>query len=140
MTRHEIRETAFILLFEASFREEDPAELYALAEEIGEWEVNAEVRALVEGVLAESDALDGIIASYSKKRALNRIARVNLIVLRIAIYEISKRPDVPVNVAVSEAVALSGKYAGSEDISFINGVLGAYVRSLPPRDGAAQEA
>ena len=34
MTRHEIRETAFILLFEASFREEDPAELYALAEEI----------------------------------------------------------------------------------------------------------
>jgi len=45
-----------------------------------------------------------------------------------------------VNVAVSEAVALSGKYAGSEDISFINGVLGAYVRSLPPRDGAAQEA
>ncbi|MBQ8079253.1 MAG: transcription antitermination factor NusB, partial [Oscillospiraceae bacterium] len=72
MTRHEIRETAFILLFEASFREEDPAELYALAEEIGEWEVNAEVRALVEGVLAESDALDGIIASYSKKRALSR--------------------------------------------------------------------
>lgn len=140
MTKHEIRETAFILLFEASFRDETPEELYVLADEVGELEVNDEVKSLVEGVMREAEHLDGIIASYSKKRALSRIARVNLIVLRLAIYEIGNRPEVPVNVAVSEAVALSGTYAGAEDISFINGVLGAYTRSLPPRESAPQEA
>ena len=93
--------------------------------------VDQHVREFVEGVLAHVDELDSLIASYSKKRAVSRIARVNLILLRMAIYEIRYKPETPVNVAVSEAIGLSEKYAFQEDTAFINGVLGTYTRSLP---------
>lgn len=136
MTKTQCRENAFLLLFEASLRNDPPEELYRTAEEVGEIEINDRVRALVEGVLAESEELDAIIASYSKKRAVARIARVNLILLRMAIYEIRNVPETPVNVAVSEAVNLAQKYTYQEDSAFINGVLGAYTRSLPPRPDA----
>ena len=96
------------------------------------------MRALVEGVLSQAEELDAIIASYSPKRAVSRIPRVNLILLRIAIYEILNVPETPVNVAVSEAVGISQIYTYQEDTAFINGVLGAYTRSLPKREEAAQ--
>ncbi len=129
MTRQKYRENAFLLLFEASFREDTPDELFALAEEIGEMELNDKLRRFVRGVIQDASFLDTLISSYSPKRALNRIARTNLILLRMAIYEIRNDPDVPVNVVVSEAVRLSEIYAAPEDTAFINGILGQYVRN-----------
>lgn len=140
MTRRQYRENAFLLLFEASLRDDTPEELYAVAEEVEEITVDAHVRALVEGVLSHTEEIDSVIASYSKKRAVSRIARMNLILLRMAIYEIMYMPQTPVNVAVSEAVNISEKYTYQEDTAFINGVLGAYTRSLPKREPAAEEA
>ncbi|HAJ97988.1 MAG TPA: transcription antitermination factor NusB [Ruminococcus sp.] len=133
MTKHQCRENAFLLLFEASFRDDTPEELYSVAEEIAEIGINDNVKKIVEGVISHTDEIDGIIASYSTKRAVNRIPRINLIILRMAIYELLNIPETPVNVVVSEAVGLSEIYAIPEDTSFINGVLGAYVRTLPPR-------
>ena len=133
MTKHQCRENAFLLLFEASFRDDTPEELYSVAEEIAEIEINGNVKKLVEGVLSQSDELDKIISSYSTKREINRIPRINLIILRMAIYELLNIPETPVNVVVSEAVGLSEIYAIAEDTAFINGVLGAYVRTLPER-------
>jgi N utilization substance protein B len=57
----------------------------------------------------------------------------------MAIYEILHMPETPVNVAVSEAVHISEKYTYQEDTAFINGVLGAFARSLPKREESAQE-
>lgn len=128
MNKHQCRENAFLILFESSFRDDNPEELFALANEIGEIEVNAQVKNFVTGVLAKVQDLDEIIAAYSQKRALNRIARVNLILLRMAIYELKYYTETPVNVVVSEAVNLSELYAGSEDTAFINGILGNYTR------------
>ncbi len=140
MNRRQCRENAFLLLFEASWRNDDsPEVLYRAAEEVGEIEVNDDVRSFVEGVLANTDELDTIISSYSPRRALSRIPRVNLILLRMAIYEIMHTPQTPINVAVSEAVGISQRYADQEDTAFINGVLGAYTRSLAPREGKPQE-
>jgi len=133
MTKHQCRENAFLLLFEASFRDDTPEELYSVAEEIAEIGINDHVKKLVEGVLSQTDEIDQIIASYSTKRAVNRIPRINLIILRMAIYELLNIPETPVNVVVSEAVGLSETYAIAEDTAFINGVLGAYVRTLPQR-------
>ncbi len=133
MTKREIRETAFILLFEKSFRDDSIDSLYDVAEEIGELTINDKVRALTEGVLAEEATLDELIASFSTKRAFSRIARVNVILLRIAMYELRHRPETPVNVVISEAVALSQIYATQEDTAFINGVLATYIKTLPPR-------
>lgn len=139
MTKRQCRENAFLILFESSLRDDSPEELYRAAEEVGEIEVNEHVRSLVEGVLSEVDALDEIIGSYSPKRAVSRIPRINLILLRMAIYEIRNLPQIPVNVAVSEAVGISQKYTYQEDTAFINGVLGAYTRALPKREESAQE-
>ena len=107
MTRRQYRENAFLLLFEASLRDDTPEELYAVAEEIEEITIDEHVKALVEGVLAHTEELDAVIAEFSKKRAVSRIARMNLILLRMAIYEILYSPKVPRNVAISEAVAIS---------------------------------
>ncbi|MBQ8010347.1 MAG: transcription antitermination factor NusB [Oscillospiraceae bacterium] len=139
MTRHQCRENAYLILFEASLRDDTPEELYAIAEEVEEINVDEHVKALVEGVLSHAEELDEVIASYSKKRAVSRIARINLILLRMAIYEILHMPETPVNVAVSEAVHISEKYTYQEDTAFINGVLGAFARSLPKREESAQE-
>lgn len=139
MTKRQCRENAFLILFEASLRDDSPEALYRAAEEVGEIEVNDHVRTLVEGVLSHVDEIDGIISSYSPKRAVSRIPRINLILIRMAIFEIRYMPGVPVNVAVSEAVGISQKYTYQEDTAFINGVLGAYTRALPPREETAQE-
>lgn len=133
MTKHERRENAFLLLFEASLRDDNVEELYRIAEDVEEITVDEQVKALVEGVLSQKEALDGIIASFSPKRAVCRIARINLILLRMAIYEIQNDARTPVNVAVSEAINLSEKYTYQEDTAFINGILGSYTRSLPER-------
>ncbi len=139
MTKRQCRENAYLLLFEASLRDDTPEELYQIAEEVEEITVDENVKQLVEGVLSHVDELDEIIACYSKKRAVGRIARINLVLLRMAIYEIRYMPKTPVNVAVSEAVAISQKYTYQEDTAFINGVLGAYTRSLPKAEEAAAE-
>ncbi|MBR2913006.1 MAG: transcription antitermination factor NusB [Oscillospiraceae bacterium] len=134
MTRHQCRENAYLILFEASLRDDTPEELYAIAEEVDEITVDDNVRKLVEGVLAHTEELDSIIASYSKKRAVSRIAKINLILLRMAIFEIKYMPQTPVNVAVSEVINISQKYTYQDDTAFINGVLGAYTRSLPKHE------
>ncbi|MBQ8515740.1 MAG: transcription antitermination factor NusB [Ruminococcus sp.] len=129
MTRHEVRECAFLILFEMTFREDDSAqELYELAEEVQDLTVTDSVKAMVEGVLLHKEALDEIIAQYSKKRSLSRLPKLNLTILRLALFEILYDDTMPDNAAISEAITLAGTYTYQEDTAFINGVLGNYVR------------
>ena len=101
-----------------------------MAEEIEEIPLNDDVRELVNGVLEKSSELDDMIAKYSKKRAFSRIAKINIAVLRIAFYEILYNDKIPTNAAVHEAVLLAQNYSYKEDVSFVNGILGVYTRSL----------
>lgn len=128
MTRSEVRDSAFKLVFEQLLRSDDIEELYGIAEEIEEITVNDEVKAIVDGTLAHSAEIDGIIESYSKSRRLARISKLNHAVLRIAIYECLYDDKTPDNAAISEAIKLAGTYAYREDVNFINGVLGAFSR------------
>ena len=86
------------------------------------------------GVDAKKDELDGIISQFSNKRAVSRIPRINLAILRLAIYEAAYVDSVPVNVAISEAVALAGNYTFGSDVSFVNGVLGSYSKSIQTQE------
>lgn len=129
MTRREVRDSAFKIIFESLLRDDNVEELFELASGIDEVPVDDEVKEMVTGIVAKSDELDSIIASFSKKRAFSRIAKINIAILRIAFYEILFSDKIPVNAAVSEAVLLAQNYSYKEDISFVNGVLGAYVRS-----------
>ncbi|MBR6394865.1 MAG: transcription antitermination factor NusB [Ruminococcus sp.] len=128
MTRREIRDSAFKLVFEQLLRDDDINELYAIAEEIDEITVNDEVKKIVEGTIEHSAELDEIISGYSKSRSISRISKLNLAILRIALYESIYDENTPMNAAISEAIKLSMVYTYQEDTSFINGVLGAFSR------------
>lgn len=137
MLRREIRDNAFKLVFEQLLRDDDINELYEIAEEIDEITVNDDVRKIVNGTLEHSQEIDEIISGYSKSRSISRISRLNLAILRIAFYEAIYDENIPLNVAVSEAVNLAEVYAYQEDISFINGVLGAFSRNQKKEDSNA---
>ncbi|MBR3282985.1 MAG: transcription antitermination factor NusB [Ruminococcus sp.] len=128
MTRREIRDSAFKLVFEQLLRDDDINELYAIAEEIDEITVNDEVKKIVEGTLEHAEELDNIISGYSRSRSISRISKLNLAILRIALYESIYDDNTPMNAAISEAIKLSMVYTYQEDTSFINGVLGAFSR------------
>lgn len=130
MNRIQQREQAFFLLFQSMFKlgieeEDNSIELYSEnVEQVGEYAID-----LYHGVLDKQAEIDEIITTYSKNWKLNRIPKVNLSILRLAIYEMKYVEDVPDSVAINEAVELCKKYSTKEDSSFVNGILGAYSRS-----------
>ena len=133
--RREVRQAAFLLSFEKLFLDDDLEKIFEGAEELGEFiPLNDEVKKLVRGIFDKQDELDAIIAKYSDKRAVNRIPKVDLAVMRLAIYEALYDDKVPVNVAISEAVGLTEKYALDPDMSFVNGLLGSFAKDIK-KDG-----
>ncbi|MDE6659135.1 MAG: transcription antitermination factor NusB, partial [Eubacterium sp.] len=120
---------AFILLFEKEFFKDKPLEEI---EEIFSENVSPladYAKELFEATSAHINELDEIIEKYANGWKLNRISKVNLSILRLALAEIVYVDSVPENVAINEAVEIAKKYSGSEDYSFINGILGSYSRS-----------
>lgn len=131
--RSAIRESAFVIIFEKSFRDDDLNVIFDDAlnslDEDKEIVLNEEVKNLVSAVYDNSEKIDSIISKFSDKRSIERIPKINLAILRLAIYEALYDEKVPINVAISEAVLIAKKYAQKPDVSFINGVLGAFSRS-----------
>jgi N utilization substance protein B len=84
-------------------------------------------RELAEGVEAHREELDATIARHAKGWELERIAPLERNAMRVALYEV-EHTDVPVEVAIDEAVEIAKEYCGAEAPGFINGVLGAAVR------------
>lgn len=79
---------------------------------------------VVEGVYKNVEQIDKTIEMYSKGWKLSRISKVDLSILRLSIYEISFRNDIPFNVSINEAVELAKSFSGEESGSFVNGILG----------------
>ena len=130
MTRRQAREQAFILLFEKSFNSEATIdELLELARELRMLEDDEFVSALVNTTCDNIENIDVCISTNSKGWKINRIPKVTLAIIRMALAEILYFDDVPDGVAVNEAVELAKKYSTPEDASYINGLLGTVVRS-----------
>lgn len=134
MLRREVRDNAVKLVFEQLLRDDDINELYEIAEEVDEINLNDDVKKIVGGTIEHCQEIDEIISRYSKSRSISRISKINLAILRIALYEAVYDENVPVNVAISEAVNIAETYTYQEDISFINGVLGAFARNNQKED------
>lgn len=124
------RESAFLLIFENMFLNISSDELFDIAAQIEGILLSKKTITLVNSVIDNEDEIDKIIASFSEKRALSRIPKLNKAILYIAIAEILYNDKVPANVAISEAVNISKKYGLESDVKFINGVLGSFSRSL----------
>ncbi len=86
----------------------------------------------VEGVCARREELDGYIAQYSIGWNLNRISRLARAIMELAMYEALYLEDVPMNVAIHEAVRLAQTYEEPETVAFVNGVLGSFSRDREP--------
>ncbi len=131
MTRREAREQAFILVFEKSFNEQAQIdELIALAKEFGVVEDDEFLEALVMKACEKQEEIDERISVNAKGWKLNRISKVSLAILRLALAEILYFEDIPAGVSINEAVELAKKYATEEDASFVNGLLGTVARSV----------
>ena len=132
ISRRSAREQAFILLFELCFCQDDFSidlvKENALDSRDVEFCDYAEKVAL--GVNEHKDELDEIIDAHLKKGwKINRLSKVTLAVLRLAIYEMKYEEDVPFSVSINEAVELSKKFSIDES-GFVNGVLGAISKDL----------
>lgn len=83
----------------------------------------------IKDLINKKDKIDELIIEQLKGWSINRLASVDLAVLRIAIYEIMYRDDIPVEVSINEAVETTKKYSSEDSFKFVNGVLGGFVRS-----------
>jgi N utilization substance protein B len=94
-------------------------------------------RELVTGVLSQLKEIDQTIGRFSSEWSVERMAAVDRVILRVACFELMFRPDIPVAVAINEAVELAKKYSTPEAGRFINGVLSAVARLRLAKDGRA---
>lgn len=133
-TRRISREAALQFLYQEDFTiKPDQKPGYDLAERFelfcSLFQVNKKARpyamVLLEGVTSELEAIDLTIADAAKNWRLSRIAATDRNLLRIAVFEILKRQDVPAEVAINESVEIAKRFAGEESPKFINGVLDA---------------
>jgi transcription antitermination protein NusB len=129
-TRREARERALSLLYEADAKGVAPAAVLA------ELELAPEPFAadIVGGVGAHLDEVDELIRRYSKGWKLERMPVVDRTLLRMAIYELGHRPDVPTGAIISEAVELAKRYSTDDSGKFVNGMLSRIAEELRPAE------
>ncbi len=123
--RRRSRELALQVLFHLEFSEDDPAIAFDLiCDDFGASEdVRPFSNELVLGVCAHLKEVDSLIAKASKNWRLERIAKVDRCILRLAVYELLYRDDIPPKVSINEAVDLGKKFGTEESGGFINGIL-----------------
>ncbi len=128
LSRYKAREQGFLLVFETMFNDSPLEELLESAVESREVSFDPYAVKIAENVLKETEYLDSVIEAHLKKGwTVNRISKVSLAILRLAVYEMRFEDKVPDSVAINEAVELAKKYTVDES-KFINGVLGAISR------------
>ena len=130
LTRRDTREAVFLLLFQNEISGNDIGETAEACAEAYDMALNNEIKNTASAISERYAELDGIIGKYSEKREVSRISKVNITILRIALYEMIYCSNIPTIVSVNEAVELSKKYAGKQDSAFINGVLGNYIKDM----------
>lgn len=132
--RHLGRIVAMQTLYEHDFRgQEGGDDLKAILERnldefSGSIEDTGFVHDLVDGVTANQEQIDGIISPAAPEWPVDQIAKVDKIILRIGVYELMIKRDVPPKVAINEAVELAKAFGGENSSKFVNGVLGTVYR------------
>ena len=130
MKRREQREQIFALLFRVEFNtpEEMDEQVSMYVDEMKEVEPLSEkdeeyIIGKYKKILERIEEIDGILNEASKTWKTSRMSRVDLTVLRLAVYEMKYDDDIPVSVAINEAVELAKRYGSENSPAFINGVL-----------------
>lgn len=134
--RHLGRIVAMQTLYEHDFRGGDGAGLdlgEILERNLDEFRSSIDdtnfVEDVVDGVHSSQEQIDGIIAPAAPEWPVEQIAKIDKIILRIGVYELMIKRDVPPKVAINEAVELAKTFGGENSSKFINGVLGTIYRA-----------
>lgn len=131
MSRREIREQIFKLLFRAEFyeAEELPEQLQLFLEEPDRKEEKdiLYIQDKFEQILARLSGIDEMINQVAQGWKTSRMGKVDLTLIRLAVYEMKYEEDVPVGVAINEAVELAKSYGTDDSASFVNGILAKLV-------------
>ena len=128
MKRRELREHIFELLFRVEFNERDemPEQMRLFFESLSELspEDQAYMQKKYERIMEKLPEIDRLLGETAEGWKVSRMGKTDLTVLRLAVYEMEFDEDVPVGVAVNEAVELSKKFGGDGSPAFVNGILG----------------
>ncbi len=129
MTRREAREQALSMIFEMNFNDNSVEEMVENATLYREETTDPYAVSIAEQVRLHTEELLEEIARHSAKWKVNRLPKMTLSILELAMAEISYLEDAPVSAVINEAVEIAKKFAGEEDASYINGVLGGFARA-----------
>jgi N utilization substance protein B len=150
MTRADARELAVHLIYGRDFTGEEPTQVITVrlqkeyyAQLALENEVYSDrpsknqlryIDTVVAGVANRAEELNDEIRKYSIGWDISRISRLTRAIMQLAIFESLYVEDIPVGVAVSEAVRLAKKYDGDDTGSFVNGILGSFARAQAKKE------
>ena len=134
--RHLGRIVALQTLYEQDFRRECGDELFDLKEvldrNIGRYHKTIEdpefIVSLVNGVASHAEELDSVLQPIAPEWPIDQIARMDRVILRMGLYELTHQKDVPSKVVINEAVELAKSFGGDNSSKFVNGVLGTVLR------------
>ena len=130
LSRRALRQHVFRLIYSLGFYQDDAfdemAERYLESEEIAEENDREMIRRKALAVMQERAQLDAMIDEKSAHWKSSRIAKVDLAIIRLALYEMIYDDEVPVGVAINEAVRIARKYSSDQAPAFVNGVLAVF--------------
>ncbi len=131
--RHQARELALKVLFQLEGTGDDPDDVlqYHAAEGAATADVATFAGQLVQGVIANREKLDAILSEASEHWKLGQMAKVDRIILRIAVYEIAIDRRVPTKAAINESIELAKTFSGDDAGRFVNGILGRVAATAP---------
>lgn len=132
MSRKKARDNAFKCIYELEFDNEKNIEKlleFCYLENENQSDEKKYIDEVVSGVNKNIEKIDSIILSKLKNWSMDRIAKIDLAILRLAIYEIMYMDDIPVKVTANEAVELAKIYGNNDSKSFVNGVIAKVIES-----------
>ena len=121
--RRDARRLAVSILYQADVSGRDPIEVLEERRTVGE-RLPGFTDDLVRGVAAKTEDLDRLIGSHTEDWSVGRLAAVDRAIMRVACFELLHREEIPVAVAIDEAVAAAKELSTDESGGFVNGVLG----------------
>lgn len=137
MNRTKAREYAFILLFEYKFQPDAIAEI--LNDFINDYKPGMQeeyIKGIVNGVVDNISLVDAYIDNAATGWSIERISAVSISVLRLAVFEMLYRDDIPSMVSLNEAISIGKLYGGDESAAFLNGVLSNIMHTVEAEKNA----
>ena len=135
-SRRKSREFAMQMLYQWEICGYAPAQVEAtfFANNRAHADVEGFARELFEGAVNDIDRLDRLVREHADNWRLERMAAVDRNILRVALYELLRRPETPAAAVINEALEIARRFSTGDSVEFVNGVLDAIRKDLSPRE------